>query len=204
MPESIRLAADPATTHFDQSELHGQEVYGSALGIVGLGRIGQEIARRARGFQMSILYHNRHRDQVAEQQLGAEYRDLPHLLAESDFVLLTVPLTDQTRGLISAVELAQMKGSAVLINLARGPVVNTDDLLAALQTRQIWAAGLDVTDPEPLPRDHPLLSMPNVVITSHIGSATRQTRQKMADLAVENLLKGVNLQSLVRAVSSPG
>jgi glyoxylate reductase len=209
LPESRQVAVDPATRHFDQSQLHGQEVHGARLGIVGLGRIGQEIARRAQGFQMAVTYHNRHRDkaaerELAERELAVRYRDLPQLLEESDFVVLSVPLTPQTQGLIGAAELARMKRSAILINVARGAVVKTDDLVAALRAGTIWAAGLDVTDPEPLPRDHPLLTMPNVLITSHIGSATRQTRRQMAQLAVENLLCGLQGRPLVRAVDLRG
>ena len=191
VPESLRVAADPHTTEFDQTKLHGQDVHHATLGIVGLGRIGQRIAQRAQGFEMSVLYHQRRRNTAAESQLDAKYVDFDQLLAEADFLVLTVPLTDKTRGLIGSEQFARMKPSAVLVNVARGPVVVTDALVDALRNNQLWAAALDVTDPEPLPRDHPLLKMDNVVVTSHIGSASIQTRQKMVDLAVENLFNGL-------------
>jgi glyoxylate reductase len=194
--ESIRLAADPPATASNPSQLVGQDVHGATLGIVGMGRIGREIAHRARGFRMKVVYHNRRRDETAEQDLGVAYRDLSALLEESDFVVLVVPLTDQTQGLIRAPQLLRMKQTAVLINVSRGQVVDTADLVAALVSGQIAAAGLDVTDPEPLPCDHPLLTMPNVVVTSHIGSATVQTRARMADLTIENLLLGLQGQAL--------
>ena len=169
----------------------GREIHGSTLGIVGLGRIGSEIARRARAFDMNILYHNRHRRPDAEAELGARYVPLEELLAASDYVLLIVPLTPETRGLIGRAELARMKPTGVLVNAARGPVVDTDALTEALAARKIYAAALDVTDPEPLPRDHPLLRLNNVIITPHLGSATEQTRRRMAEVSAENLFAGL-------------
>lgn len=169
----------------------GQDVYGATLGIVGAGRIGQAVARRARGFDMRILYHNRRPNPAFEAQVGAEYRPLDDLLREADFVVLLVPLTPETRGLIGARELALMKPTAVLVNAARGPVVNEGALYEALRTGRIWAAGLDVFDREPVAPDHPLLSLPNVTAVPHIGSATVRTRTRMAVLAAENLLAGV-------------
>jgi glyoxylate reductase len=146
---------------------------------------------------MQIVYHNRRRDEAAEAQFDAKYLPFDELLAQSDYVMLSCPLTDQTRGLIGAAALAKMKPTAILINLARGPVVDTAALTAALQSRQIYAAALDVTDPEPLPRDHPLLKLENVIIAPHLGSATEQTRQKMAEISVENLLRGLASQPLL-------
>ena len=194
LPESAAVARNPATVAFDQMQLHGQEVHGSTLGIVGLGRIGAGIARRARGFDMQVLYHNRRPQADVASAIGAEYVSLEALLRSADFVILCVPLSESTRRLIGAKQLGWMKPSAVLINVARGPVVDTDALVTALNAGQLWAAALDVTDPEPLPRNHPLLSMPNVLVTSHIGSASLQTRQRMADMAVENLLRGLELR----------
>ncbi len=176
---------------YDPSYMLGREIHGSTLGIVGMGRIGTQVARRARGFDMTILYHNRHRKPDAETSLGARYVSLDELLMQSDYVLLTVPLTRETEGLIGTNELAKMKPTAVLINIARGPVVNTDALRKALTDRTIFAAALDVTAPEPLPRDHPLLTLPNVIITPHLGSATEQTRQRMGEMSIENLLAGL-------------
>lgn len=176
--------------------LLGQDIYGATLGIVGLGRIGQALAKRATGFNMRILYHNRRRLPEAEAALGAEYVDFETLLRESDFISLHVNLTDETRGLIGAEALAKMKETAVLINTARGPVVDTDALYDALKNGQIAAAALDVTDPEPLPADHKLLTLPNIVVAPHIASATITSRTKMALMAVDNLLAGVNGQPL--------
>lgn len=174
----------------------GADVAGATLGIVGMGRIGQALARRAQGFDMKILYHSRSRRPEAEQTLGAEYRELPDLLAESDFVSLHVNLSDETRGMINARALGLMKPSAILINTARGPVVDSDALYAALKKGEIAYAALDVTDPEPLPADHKLLSLPNCMIVPHIASATLSTRTEMAMIAVRNLLAGLNGEPL--------
>src|SRR5262249_28497996 len=159
--------------------------------ILGMGHIGREVARRARGFSMTVLYHNRRPRPDVEAELGVRYATKDALLAESDFVILSVPLTDSTRGLIDAQALAMMKPTARLVNIARGPVVNTADLVLALRNHQIAFAALDVTDPEPLPRDHELLRMDNVVITPHLGSATIQTRRRMAELSIANLMAGI-------------
>jgi glyoxylate reductase len=130
----------------------GREIHGTTLGIIGLGRIGEQVARRARAFDMTVLYHNRRRKPAAEQSLGVSYVPRDELLAAADYVVLTVPLTPETTRLIGAVELARMKPTVILVNVARGPVVDTDALTEALAARRIYAAALDVTDPEPLPR----------------------------------------------------
>jgi glyoxylate reductase len=176
--------------------LLGQEVHGATLGIVGLGRIGQALAKRAAGFDMRILYHNRRRLPEMEAALGVEYVDFETLLRESDFISLHVNLTDETRGLVGAEALAKMKETAVLINTARGPVVDTDALYDALKNGQIAYAALDVTDPEPLPADHKLLTLPNLIVAPHIASATITSRTKMSLMAVDNLLAGVNGEAL--------
>jgi glyoxylate reductase len=155
----------------------GEEVHGATLGIVGMGRIGSALARRAEGFGMRVLGYSRTGDLTLEQ-----------LLEESDFVSVHVPLNDATRGLIGEAELRRMKPTAVLVNTARGEIVDTNALVRALRDGWIAGAGLDVTDPEPLPADHPLLSVDNVVVTPHIGSASRRTRELMAEMAVDNLL----------------
>jgi glyoxylate reductase len=198
--EGDRYARSPEFTRYDPGYILGREIHGQTLGIIGLGRIGKQIAQRAHGFDMTVLYHNRRRDEAAERSLGVRYMAFDELLRRSDFVLLSCPLTDQTCGLINAPALAKMKPTAILVNVSRGPVVDTAALTAALQRRQIYAAALDVTDPEPLPRDHPLLTLDNVVIAPHLGSATEQTRQKMAELSVENLLRGLAGQPLLHAV----
>jgi glyoxylate reductase len=151
---------------------------------------------------MTVLYHNRTRRPDVEQALGVTYVARSELLARSDYVVLTVPLTDETRHLIAKAELLLMKPTSVLINVARGPVVDTAALVEALTARTIYAAGLDVTDPEPLPRDHPLLKLDNVTITPHLGSATVETRHKMAEMSIANLLAGLAGEALpYRAVA---
>ncbi len=195
-----QFARSPEFTVYDPAQMIGKEVHGSTLGIVGLGRIGKQVAKRARAFDMRVLYHNRHRDPAGEADYQAEYRSLNDLLAESDFVALNCPLTAETTNLISTPQFALMKRDAMLINMARGPVVNTDALYAALRTNRIAGAGLDVTDPEPLPRDHPLLQLRNVVITPHLGSAADRTRHRMNTLTIENLRAGLAGQSLPHRV----
>jgi glyoxylate reductase len=149
---------------------------------------------------MTVLYCNRRRNEAAEITVGATYATLDELLTRSDYVVLTVPLTAETRGLIGRAELARMKPTACLVNVARGAVVDVAALTDALRERRIHAAALDVTDPEPLPRDHPLLGLPNVIITPHIGSATVETRRRMAELSVENLLLGLEGKPLKHTV----
>lgn len=166
----------------------GQSIAGATLGIIGLGRIGSAVAERARGFGMHTLYFDEYARPETVARLGVAARSLDDLLRESDIVTIHAPLTNETRGLIGARELQLMKRSAVLVNTARGPIIDTEALTEALQSGEIWAAGLDVTDPEPLPADHPLISLPNAVITPHIASATYETRAQMSRLAAENIL----------------
>ncbi len=169
----------------------GTEVAGKTLGIIGLGQIGKALARRARGFDMPILYHNRRRvPENEEHALHATYADLPTLLARSDFVSLHVTLTHETRHLIGAHELSMMKPTAFLINVSRGSVVDEEALTAALKNKTIAGAGLDVYEKEPelFPG---LAELDNVVLLPHMGSATIETRTKMAFLAAENLLAGL-------------
>ena len=171
--------------------LLGQELFGATLGIVGLGRIGQAVAKRARGFDMQVLYHSHSRRPDVEAELGVAYRDFESLLRESDFVSLHVNLTDETRGLMNAEAFAQMKATGTLINTARGPVVDSDALYEALRDGEIAYAALDVTDPEPLPADHKLLTLPNCLVTPHIASATVASRTQIAQMAVRNCIAGV-------------
>jgi glyoxylate reductase len=194
--EGDRYARGPNFLHYDPSFLLGREIHGSTLGILGMGRIGEQVARRARAFDMRVLYHNRQRRTAVEETLEARYVPRDELLAAADYVVLTLPLTSQTHRLIGRAELARMKPTAILINVARGAVVDTEALTEALAARTIHAAALDVTEPEPLPRDHPLLQLDNVIITPHLGSATEQTRQRMTEVSVENLLAGLSGQPL--------
>jgi glyoxylate reductase len=168
--------------------LLGRDLSGKTLGIVGLGAIGQAMARRALGFGMRVIYTSRQRKPGFEAGLGVVWRELPQLLAESDYVSLHVALTTETRGLIGAAELARMKPDGVLINTARGGVVDQAALLQALREGIIGGAALDVFDSEPLPPDHELLSLDKVVVAPHLGSATVETRTRMSDLAVDNLI----------------
>jgi phosphoglycerate dehydrogenase-like enzyme len=176
-------------------ELTGFDVSGSTVGIIGFGRIGKAVARRLRGFNCRLLYHDPAPNPDAAS-LGASFVNLDILIESSDFITLHVPLTEETQGLIGQTELARMKPEAVLINTSRGPVVDQDALLEALRAGQIAAAGLDVTTPEPLPANHPLLDLPNVVVLPHIGSASRATRLRMAQLAVDNLVAGLRDERL--------
>jgi glyoxylate reductase len=171
--------------------LTGLDIYEKTLGIVGLGRIGKAMARRARGFDMDILYHSLARDLEAEDQLGLEFVTLERLLSQSDFVSLHLYYSPESRHLINRAAFEQMKPNAVLVNTARGAVVDPEALTWALQTRQIAAAGIDVFEPEPIPANHPLLQLQNVVITPHIASAGKETRQKMAQMCVKNILAGL-------------
>jgi len=190
------LRADRWTT-WRPLELAGVDVHGSTLGVIGAGRIGQAVARRAAGFEMKVIYHSRTRKPGFEREAGARFPDgrgpsfRPHLadlLAEADIVTLHVPLTPETRHLIGRRELGLMKPTAVLVNTSRGPVVDEEALVEALARGRILAAGLDVYEREPLPSDSPLRRLPNVVLLPHVGSATVRTRTRMALLAVDNLL----------------
>ncbi|XP_006875961.1 PREDICTED: glyoxylate reductase/hydroxypyruvate reductase-like [Chrysochloris asiatica] len=168
----------------------GEEVTGATLGIIGMGTIGYKVAQRAKAFEMKILYHNRNRRNLVEEKaVGATYCEhLDDLLQKSDFVMLTVSLTPQTQSMIGKRELGLMKPTAILINIGRGLLVDQDALVEALQTGVIKAAALDVTYPEPLPRDHPLLKLKNVTLTLHIGSATHQSRRQMMKNMVGSIL----------------
>ena len=171
--------------------LLGHDIHGATLGIIGLGRIGQAIARRARGFDMRILYYSSHRHRDLEEKLGVEYADLDTLLAESDFVTIHTILSPETYHLIGERELKLMKKTAMLVNAARGPLVDPKALYRALKEGEIAYAALDVTEPEPIPLDDPLLKLENIIVVPHIGSASIATRTKMATMAAENLIAGL-------------
>ena len=171
--------------------LTGKDVYGATLGIIGFGRIGKAVARRAAGFSMKVLYNDPKRDEQAEQELKAEYRDLDSLLQDSDFISLHTYYTPQLHHFVNRQRFAQMKDGAIFINTARGGLVDYEALLWAIETKKLAAAALDVFDPEPIPAHHPLLNHPNVIITPHIASASTQTRQKMALIAADNLIAGL-------------
>jgi glyoxylate reductase len=189
--EGDRYARSPEFTVYDPGYMLGREVHSSTLGIIGMGRIGAQVAKRARGFDMQVLYHNRRRRPELEDSLGVRYAEFGELLAAADYVMLCCPLSHETRGIIGPAALAQMKPTATLVNIARGPVVDMQALYEALRERRIAGAALDVTDPEPLPRDHPLLKLDNLTIAPHLGSATIETRRKMALMSIENLRAGL-------------
>lgn len=189
MEESTQFLRRGEWKTWSPMQLAGQDIYGSTLGIVGMGRIGEALAKRAKGFDMKLLYHNRSRKHEVERNLGVEFRSLEALLKESDYVCIMTPYTPETRNLIGEKELNLMKSTAILINTARGGIVNEVALYNALQNRRIFAAGLDVYDTEPLRPDHPLLTLPNLVALPHVGSATIKTRRHMAMFAAHNLIQ---------------
>lgn len=187
----------------------GADFNGATLGLVGFGRIGQAVARRATGFGMRIVYSDPNPVtqprlgtlSTAEQTVEADQVDFDTLLRESDFISLHTPLTDETRGLMNAAAFARMKPTSVLVNTSRGPVVDQEALFEALKSHRIFAAALDVTVPEPLPTNHPLLSLENCIVVPHIASASWQTRQKMSRMAAENLIAGLKGERLPNCVN---
>ncbi|KAL9981124.1 hypothetical protein ACROYT_G009788 [Oculina patagonica] len=206
------IAADKVAKSSDFTSLHlshlsqlippGQQVTGSTIGIVGLGNIGRALAERAKGFKMNILYHSRTRKEELEKYLGLKFcSELKELLEGSDFVVLCVPFTAETKNLISSKELSYMKSTAILINVGRGGTVNHDDLTAALQNGIIKAAALDVTEPVSLPRDHPLLNMSNVIITPHIATYTASTQMKLHFTSLQHLKAGISGEELLYPVN---
>ncbi|CAH0290556.1 2-hydroxyacid dehydrogenase [Peribacillus sp. NPDC101481] len=192
MPELDQMVKSGQWTSNIGEKSFGLDVHHKVLGIIGMGGIGSAVSKRARfGFDMNILYHNRSRNEEAEQKYGATYCSLEDLLKQSDFVCLMTPLTPQTEKMMGEKEFKLMKGSAIFINCSRGKTVDEEALITALKTGEIHAAGLDVFVQEPVKEDNPLLSMKNVVTLPHIGSATYETRKKMAMLAATNLVAGL-------------
>lgn len=182
------------------SVLLGYDVRGATLGIVGFGRIGKAVTRRAMGFDMRVVVYSRSTSPAEAAALGVQLVDFHMLLKESDFVSLHVPQNDSTYHLINRETLALMKPTAILINTARGGIVDQAALVEALQSNAIGGAALDVTDPEPIAVDDPLLSLPNALVVPHVGSATLQTRALMASMAADNLIEGINGQPLPHSV----
>lgn len=176
--------------------LCGLDVHGATLGIIGLGRIGKAVARRAVGFSMRVLYYEPQRLPEVEQELGVSYRPLDELLAQSDFITLHVYMTDTNRHMINEEKLSLMKPNAILVNTSRGGIIDVNALYNSLKDNQIRAAALDVFDPEPIPKNHPILKMKNLLLTPHIASASEQTRKKMATMAAENLIAGITGKKL--------
>jgi glyoxylate reductase len=179
---------------WEPEALLGQDIYGATLGLVGLGRIGQAVARRARGFDMRILYTDPVPQPELAAALEAEYRELPALLREADFVSVHIPLTAETRNLFGQREFSLMKPTAVFVNTSRGPIVDQNALYHALRNNVIFGAGIDVFETEPVPLNEPLLQLENCVSTPHIGSASVATRSEMARLAARNALAAISGQ----------
>jgi len=171
--------------------LLGQDIHGATLGIIGLGRIGASVARRAKGFGMKIIYYDIIRNENVEKELGIKYTDLNSLLSQSDFITIHTNLTKETHHLISSKQFDLMKRTGILVNTSRGPIVDNMALYEALRSKKIAYAGLDVTEPEPLPADHPLLTLDNVIVVPHIASASVASRTKMGLMAADNLIAGL-------------
>jgi glyoxylate reductase len=197
IPESERFLRAGKWVTWSPSLLLGADLTGATLGIVGFGRIGQAVAKRAQGFAMRVLYHS----PTAKPAFGAQSVDLDTLLRESDFVSIHVPLKEETRHLVNAEFLAKMKPTAILVNTARGGILDQVALHHALKENKIFAAALDVTDPEPLPMGSSLLELENCIIVPHLGSATRKTRDKMSVLAAQNLIAGIKGERLPNCVN---
>jgi lactate dehydrogenase-like 2-hydroxyacid dehydrogenase len=203
LPEGVDYVREDRWRTWGPMLLLGKDVHGATLGLVGFGRIGREMARRATGFGMRTLYYSRTRaDAVVERELSATFAPFEQVLAESDFLSLHTPLSEETRHLIDAAALARMKRGAILVNTSRGAVVDQDALAAALRSGRLFAAGLDVTDPEPLRADHPLVGLPNCLIVPHIASASERTRDAMAVKAARNLIAGLRGEPLPDPVSA--
>ena len=202
LPEGERFVHSGEWKTWSPTAQLGVDIHGATLGIIGFGRIGQAVARRALGFGMAVLYASPERaSRATETALNATWLPFDEVLAKSDIVSIHVDLNETTRGLIDADALRLMKPGAILVNTTRGPVVDSGALYEALRDGVIRAAALDVTDPEPIPADHPLLTLENCLIVPHIGSATEATRGKMASMAAANLLAGVHGQRLPNVVN---
>jgi lactate dehydrogenase-like 2-hydroxyacid dehydrogenase len=191
LPQASDDARAGRWSNWDPIGWLGADLNGATVGIVGMGKIGSAVAQRLNGFDTKIIFSDKSQLPEKEKGLNAKQVDLDELLETSDFICLHVPLNNETKGLIDSQAIRKMKSSAILINAARGAVVDTNALVHALQNKTIRAAALDVTDPEPLPPDHPLYKLENCLITPHIGSATENTRRKMAVIALENLHAGL-------------
>jgi lactate dehydrogenase-like 2-hydroxyacid dehydrogenase len=198
LPESERYLRDGKWKTWEPSTLLGLDLAGKTLGLVGFGRIGRAVAKRAVGFDLRVIYY----DPTAEPEFNAiRANSLDDLLRQSDFVSIHTPLNESTRHMVSLDFLSKMKPSALLVNTSRGPVVDQNALYQALKSKQIFAAALDVTDPEPLPLDSPLLTLENCLIVPHIGSASEKTRDDMSRLAALNLIAGVKSERLPHCIN---
>jgi glyoxylate reductase len=196
IPESHQEVQNGVWRPWGPEVLIGADLYGATLGIIGLGRIGQAVARRAAGFKMNVLYFSKTRKNELEKTYNIKYTSLENLLRTADFVSLHVNLTDETQYLLNTDTIKLMKQSAYLINISRGKVIDSDALTNAILSKRIAGAALDVFDPEPVPQNHPLLQQRNVIITPHIASASAPVRNKMAEMAVDNIIAALNNERL--------
>ena len=200
IPEAERYVHEGKWKTWGPMILLGVDLQGATLGLVGFGRIGKAMARRAVGFDMRVIYHDPS-EKNTQTDIKATQVDFETLLKESDFISLHTPLTADTRHLIDSEALSKMKSQAVLVNTSRGPVVDMNALYEALKEKRIFGAGLDVTEPEPLPMDSPLLTLENIVIAPHIASASKTTREKMSWMAAQNLIAGLKGERLPNCVN---
>ncbi|WP_413378916.1 2-hydroxyacid dehydrogenase [Alkalihalobacillus sp. 1P02AB] len=200
LPQGQQMIKNNEWSSWSPFGLTGKQVYGSKIGIIGMGRIGLSVARRAKGFSMDVLYHNRSRHEEAEKEVGARYCSLDELLEQSDFVVLLAPGSKATYHMIGTEQFKKMKNTAYLINSSRGTNVDEKALYDALKTGEIKGAGLDVFEKEPISADHPLLELENVLAIPHIGSASIETRQEMVEVTVSNLVNGLTGKELVYEV----
>ncbi len=196
IPEGIDYVRNDQWQTWGPMLLMGQDVHHATLGLIGLGRIGIEMAKRARGFDMRVVYTDMYRREDLEASMGLEYASFDDVLRSSDFISVHTPLTPETRHLLNKDAFSKMKKTAIVINTARGPVIDTAALIEALQNGVIGGAALDVVDPEPLRADHPLVRLPNCIIVPHIASASETTRTRMAEIAAFNLLAGLRGEKL--------
>jgi phosphoglycerate dehydrogenase-like enzyme len=201
LPQASQDARQGAWKTWSPAGWLGADLHGAALGIIGMGKIGRAVAKRALAFGLNIFYTDEQPCPEVENDLSAVCLSLDELLQRCDFISIHTPLTPNTRGMINEATLRKMKPNAILVNTARGPIIEMRALHQALRQGWIQAAALDVTDPEPLPPEHPLFSLPNCLITPHIGSATSNTRRRMAELACQNLLAGLAGQRLPHCVN---
>lgn len=199
--EAGNYIKEDAWNHWSPLLLAGTDVHHKTIGIVGMGRIGEAVARRAKGFQMDVLYHNRSRKEDVEQDIGARYASFDELLKNADYVVSLAPLTDETHHMFNAEAFQKMKDTAIFINASRGALMNEKALEKALKDQQIAGAGLDVFEQEPIRSDHPLVSMPGVVCLPHIGSATKETRYNMMRLCLDNVVRYFEEKPLLSPVS---
>jgi glyoxylate reductase len=200
IPEAERYVHEGKWKTWGPMILLGVDLKGATLGLVGFGRIGKAMARRATGFDMRVIYYDPS-EKKPDPAIKASGVDFETLLEQSDFISLHTPLTPNTRHLIDSEALSKMKPDAVLVNTARGPVVDMDALYEALKAKRIFGAGLDVTEPEPLPMDSPLLTLDNIIVAPHIASASKTTREKMSWMAAQNLLAGLKGERLPNCVN---